>query len=59
LPDAKAFAASSAVFTMGTMTAIAPASSTLPMIPGSFHGTRTVVVDPPSVSACNMGTLSE
>ena len=29
------------VFTIGQMTPQAPPSSTLPMMPGSFHGTRT------------------
>ena len=33
--------ASSGELTIGTITPSAPASSTRPMIPGSFHGTRT------------------
>ena len=34
--------ASARVFTIGQITPYAPPSSTLPMIPGSFHGTRTI-----------------
>ena len=33
--------ASAALFTIGQMTPQAPPSSTLPTMPGSFHGTRT------------------
>jgi hypothetical protein len=34
------------VFTIGQITPFAPPSSTLPMMPGSFHGTRTIGVTP-------------
>ena len=40
--------ACSRVLTIGTITPWAPASSILPMMPGSFHGTRTIGVPPPS-----------
>src|SRR5580704_5611466 len=36
--------ASCGVFTIGQITPQAPPSSTLPMMPGSFHGTRTIGV---------------
>ena len=38
--------ASASVLTIGQMTPFAPPSSTLPMIPGSFQGTRTSGVTP-------------
>ena len=41
---ATAARASSTVLTIGTITPYAPASSTLPMMLGSFHGTRTIGV---------------
>jgi hypothetical protein len=41
--DTKA-SASCLVLTIGQITPCAPASSTLPMMPGSFHGTRTIGV---------------
>jgi hypothetical protein len=40
--------ACSRVFTIGTTTPCAPASSTLPIMPGSFHGTREIGVPPTS-----------
>ena len=43
--------ACSRVLTIGTITPWAPASSILPMMPGSFQGTRTIGVPPPSSMA--------
>ena len=40
--------ASSALLTIGTMMPWAPASRTLPMMPGSFHGTRAMGWPPPA-----------
>ena len=54
-----AASASATVLTMGMMTPWAPASSILPMMPGSFQGTRTTGTDPPNKIAWIMGTASE
>ena len=43
---------------MGTTTPRAPASSTRPMMPGSFHGTRTMGVPPPISIACIIVTAT-
>ncbi len=50
--------ASSALLTIGTMTPSAPASRTLPMTPGSFHGTRAIGLDPLATIAWNSPTAS-
>ena len=50
--------ASATLFTIGMMMPIAPASSILPMMPGSFHGTRTNGVQSPVLSACSIVTAT-
>jgi hypothetical protein len=44
--DRTTASACSRVLTIGTTTPWAPASSDLPMTPGSFHGTRTIGLPP-------------
>ena len=48
--------ASAREFTMGQMIPYAPASSAFMMMPGSFHGTRTISVFPDARIACIIGS---
>ncbi|CAB5068416.1 unannotated protein [freshwater metagenome] len=55
---ATAASASSLLFTIGMMTPIAPMSSTRPMMPGSFQGTRTMGVGLLPFMACSCANTS-
>jgi hypothetical protein len=47
------------LFTIGTTTALAPASRTAMIRAGSFQPTRAIGVEPPAWMACIIGTPFE